>query len=215
MDRRSALMWPPLMSWLMVTGSTRSTLTWSTHPGQGNSSQAFMSSCSWSTLVFLVQLADVDASLCFELIQVWREDLLCGGARQSEQTSGYWLGYVAVCLCLSLHLSVCLLTCPPAVCPQIHRCLSQRETRSPSERQDWSWVWSCLWLDSSTIGGRFEVTVASLLNDSPTPQLMVLSVYFQNSQTLWRHCKSYEKGKETHTSTRRWNDFLSLDIIIF
>lgn len=121
MDRRSALMWPPLMSWLMVTGSTRSTLTWSTHPGQGNSSQAFMSSCSWSTLVFLVQLADVDASLCFELMQVWREDLLCGGARQSEQTSGYWLGYVAVCLssclytCLSTHLSSCRLSSDPSM----------------------------------------------------------------------------------------------------
>lgn len=55
-------------------------------------------------------------------------------------------------------LPVPTLTClSPPVCPQSRPCLKLRGTRSPSGPQDWSWGWSCLWLDSSTTRESLEV----------------------------------------------------------
>lgn len=74
MDRKSPLMSPPLRRWQMVTGTTRSTLTWSTHPGESTTG-------SWSRSGPRSRFPDRTSDV---LNQVWREDLLCRGARQPE-----------------------------------------------------------------------------------------------------------------------------------
>ncbi len=155
MDRKSPLMSLPLMSWQTVIGITRSTLTWSTHPGESTSKtwsrskfrSCWVQFCQWDSDVFLCWSRSGEKISC----KVEHASL-------SEPLITDWGKYLSVCspahlsVCSHAHLSVSL-----PVCPQTRPCLSLRETRSPSERQDWFWVWSYLWLDSSTTRGRLEV----------------------------------------------------------